>query len=77
MSFKILNMAEKCSGSFFLKAPIRHLLKRTKASMGICLTPAEMISMVKLKKVLLESKKGFLLRRCKKIYNIRARKFHF
>ena len=49
MSFKIPNTAPKCSGSFFLKAPIRPLLKQTKAKTRISLTSAEIISMLNIK----------------------------
>ena len=61
MSFKIPNIAGKSSRIFFLKAPIRTLLKRTKAGTGTFLTSTETISMLKYKK----------------FFKLGARKFHF
>ena len=51
MSFKILNIVVKCSRSFFRKAPIRPLLKRTKARTGIFLTSPEIITILKYEKL--------------------------
>ena len=45
ISFKIPNIAVKCSTSFFLKAPIRAPLKRTKTRIMIFLNSDEKISM--------------------------------
>ena len=49
MSFKIPNIAVKCSRSFFLIASVQPLLQRTKASMMIFLASAKIISMRNIK----------------------------
>ena len=75
MSFKILNIAVKCSRSSFLNAPIRPLLKRGKTRTGIFLASAEIISMLKYKNFFkLESRK-FHFPKYKKIF--KSRFFYF
>ena len=49
MSFKMPNIAMKCSRRFFFKSPTQPPLKWTKAGMEIFLTSAKIISMWNMK----------------------------
>ena len=49
MSLKTPNLAAKCSTSFFLKAPKRPFLERSKARIEIFLSSVEIISMQNIK----------------------------
>ena len=69
MSFKILNIAVKCSRSSFLNAPIRPLLKRGKTRTGIFLASAEIISMLKYERYYKLLAKTFHLPKYKKLFN--------
>ena len=68
LSFKILNVAVKCSRRFFLKAPIRPLLKLMNARTDSFLASAEIISMLKYKKFFKLGARKFCFPKYKKLF---------